>query len=61
MRRKINENATIGNIVKRCNSNIGYCINMEKFNKEPKTDKFLIECAKFVRAEVVYISDCIDE
>ena len=46
--KKIDKNATIQNILNKCNSSIGFSINMDKF-------KFLKECAKFCGVPVVYV------
>jgi type IV secretory pathway ATPase VirB11/archaellum biosynthesis ATPase len=53
MAKRINKEATIQNILDKCNSSIGYSIDIKKFNEHPKTDAFLIECAEFCKVEVV--------
>ena len=53
--KKINKNQTIKNILDKCNSSIGWSINIDKFNKESKSDKFLIGAAKFCGVPVVYV------
>ena len=51
---KINKKLTIRNIIERCNSGIGYGINMDKFEQKKNDVQFLIDAAKFVRADVIY-------
>jgi len=53
--KKINKRATIKNILDKCNSSIRFSIDVDKFNKHPKDDKFLIEAAKFCGTDVVYV------
>jgi len=52
--KQINKIATARNILDKCNRSIGLSIDVTKFNEKKGGEKFLIECANFVRCEIVY-------
>ena len=56
--RTVDKEATIKNILKKCNGDKGVTVDMEEFNKrltEPDEEQFLIEAAELVGANVKYI------
>jgi hypothetical protein len=55
--KKLNREATIQNILNKCNSGIGMTIDVAKFNeriKEADSNEFIIDAAGFCGTEVVY-------
>jgi hypothetical protein len=53
--KQVDKTKTIQNILDRANrSNNGILINVEKFNQKKDDEKFLVEAANFVSAEVAY-------
>ena len=53
-KRKMNRVATAKNIVNKCNSSHNLCIDIRKFNEKKDDEAFLIECADFVRCDIVW-------
>lgn len=54
MAKKIDKAATAQAIIDKCFSSIGYSIDIDKFNKKRKTERFLKEAAKFCNVPIVY-------
>ncbi len=54
MTKKIDKAATAQSIIDKCLSSNGYSIDIDKFNRKSKSEKFLKEAAAFCRVPVVY-------
>lgn len=54
-KKHINKQKTIDNILDMCSRNIGFGINVDKFNRRKNDVQFIKEAAEFVGAEIAYV------